>query len=72
MKKTTCTTLAVLLGCLLAFSARAQQPQWEALNKQLLELYQAGKYQDGMRVAEEALEVAKKTFGPTHFNVASS
>ena len=52
--------------------AQAQQAHWEALNKQLSDLYNTGHYQQALPVAQEALKVAESTFGTSHFNVASS
>ena len=66
--------LLVLIPTLALFvpTARAQETQWEALNKQLAELYKNGRYQQALPVAQESLKVAESTFGPNHFNVASS
>ena len=50
----------------------AQETSWEELNAQVVTLYQQGRYVEAIEVAEEALEVTKKTFGPDHPQVATS
>ena len=45
---------------------------WDALNKEVLELYRTGKYDRAVVVAKKALEVAEKSLGPNHPDVATS
>ena len=66
-------TLAVVL-CLTAAEAYAQGAgiEWERLNRVVVELYRAGKYDDAVAVAKKALEIAEENVGPGHPNVAMS
>ena len=43
-----------------------------ALNQQVVELYQAGKYAEAISVAQQALALAKKLHGPDHPRVGDS
>ena len=43
-----------------------------ALNEQLIELYQAGRYQDAIPLAEEALAIRREQLGERHPDVADS
>ena len=43
----------------------------DELDSKVSKLYQQGKYSDAIKVAKEALEVAKRTFGPDHPDVAT-
>ena len=65
--------LAVVL-CLTGGPAYAQGAgrEWETLNQEVIKLYQAGKYDQAVVVAKKALEVAEKSVGPEHPNVAKS
>lgn len=49
-----------------------QEKLWEDLTDKAITLYQQRKHAQAIKVAREALEVAKKTFGPEHPNVAES
>lgn len=49
-----------------------QETLWKELYGKSATLYQQGRYSEAARVAEEALTVAKKIFGPNHPNVATS
>lgn len=46
--------------------------QWEQLNSQVETLYQQEQYAEATEVAEEALNIARKTFDPDHLNVGQS
>ena len=46
--------------------------QAEALNGQVIELYQAGRYAEATPLAEEALRLLQAALGPTHPDVAES
>jgi tetratricopeptide (TPR) repeat protein len=43
-----------------------------ALNKRLVELYQAGKFSEAMPLAQRALAIWEKALGPDHPDVATS
>ena len=62
--------LAVSLG--LTATALGQEAKWNELNQQVIKLYQEGRYSEATGIAEKALEVATKTFGPDDLHVASS
>jgi tetratricopeptide (TPR) repeat protein len=72
--KITMPRVAVVLGlCLVVASAvLAQQEKWDELNLQSTKLRQEGKYAEAARIAEHALDVAEKTFGPDNWHVAFS
>jgi CHAT domain-containing protein/Flp pilus assembly protein TadD len=60
---------------LLAFSAAGAayaQDDWEALNREVESLYRSGQYGRAAEVAERALSLAEKTYGPNHPAVAIS
>jgi len=60
---------------LLAAPARAAgDPLEEArvLNQQVVKLYQAGRYQDALPLAQRALEIREKALGPEHPDTAGS
>ncbi len=48
------------------------EAQWEALNGQVVQAYQEGKYQDGIALAEQALALAREAFGPEHPDTLTS
>lgn len=50
----------------------SQRSDWEELNKKVKQLYRQGKYQQGLRLARDALRLAEGTNGPNHPNVATS
>lgn len=50
----------------------AQEELWDKLNDEVVVLYQQRKFSEAVKVAEEALKVAEKTFGLEHPNVATS
>jgi tetratricopeptide (TPR) repeat protein len=56
----------------LAVSTYAQEALWNDQNNKVAILYQQGRYSEAAKVAEEALIVAEKTFGPNHPRVATS
>ena len=65
---------AYLLLSLATSSAFAQGAgrEWEILIQEVVELYNAGKYDSAVVVARKALEVAEKIVGPDHTDVATS
>lgn len=66
------TVFTVLLVVLFVSLAHAQESLWKELNGQVTSLYQQGRYAEGVKVAERALQVAQKTFGFDDPNVATS
>lgn len=67
--------LALWLGVLLAAaSVVAADPLEEAraLNQKATELYKAGRYQEAVPLAQQALEIREKAFGPEHPDTAIS
>src|SRR5712691_4105686 len=50
----------------------AQRDEAEALHKQVIELYRAGKYADAIPLAQRVLAIREKSLGPDHPNVAQS
>ena len=46
--------------------------EWDILNQEVMELYQQGKYDRAVVVAQKALEVANENVGPDHPDVATS
>ncbi len=63
-------SLVVLLGS--GACAHGQGVEWEALNKEVLSLYQKGQYDRAVVVATKALDVAEKAVGSNHPSVAQS
>ena len=63
--------LMIFLSIFLTCTCAKEDP-WKRLNEQAASLYQQGHYAEGAKVAEEALGVAERTFGPDHPNVATS
>ena len=55
-----------------ALFIHAQEALWKEPYSKVLPLYQQGRYEEASKVAEEALHVAEKTFGPNHPHVAVS
>ena len=70
--KTPVTVFLLLLLFGAAASAHAQGIEWEALNKEVMSLYQKGQYDRAVVVARKALDVAEKAVGPNHPAVATS
>ena len=62
--------LGFLIGeCVRSF-ARNDDP--DLLNQQVLQLYQAGKYQEAILIARQLLEICEKVSGPEHPDTATS
>ncbi len=54
-------------------AAKVEDPsEAESLNRQVVDLYQAGKYQEAILIARQLLEVLERTNGPEHPDTASS
>jgi len=52
--------------------AISQGIEWETLNQEVMDLYRAGRYDRAVVVVKKALEVAERSVGPDHPNVATS
>jgi tetratricopeptide (TPR) repeat protein len=65
--------MALLLG-LWSLPVQAQEPppQLHALNQQVTQLYEAGKYAEAIPIAQRALELAERQFGPDHPEVGTA
>src|ERR1039457_3403246 len=63
------TMLALVL---MAFPAHAQIATLKKLTAQANDLYRQAKYVDAVRVGQDALKIAEKTFGPSHREVATA
>lgn len=48
------------------------EAEWREFNMKIVVLFQQGKQAEATQLAEEALEIAKKSFGPEHVNVAKT
>jgi tetratricopeptide (TPR) repeat protein len=55
----------------LSSASWAQSDELDALNSHVAELYRAGRYSDAMLVAQHALAIAEKFYGPQHPGVAT-
>ena len=64
--------LLVLVLPLLHGSATAAAEEWERLTAESMRLYEAGRYEEAIRVSREALEAAAETLGPRHQVVGKS
>jgi hypothetical protein len=58
-------TLMVVMACLWLTPASAESPgdAWNRLYGSTVEAYHAGRYGEGVRFAEEALDLARSAFG---------
>ena len=79
MKHSTIACLVVAIACALpacalpsAAYAQGAGIEWDILNQEVMELYQAGKYDRAVVVAQKALEVAEQNVGKDHPHVATS
>jgi CHAT domain-containing protein/tetratricopeptide (TPR) repeat protein len=66
------TGVAILLFLALGLPLRAQEGRWRELVKRANELRGEGKYGEAIPAAEEAVQVAEKTFGGGHPALAMS
>jgi tetratricopeptide (TPR) repeat protein len=53
-------------------SAHAHMPLWKELYNKSIWYFHKGEYSQATKVSEKALQVAEKTFGANHLNVAST
>ncbi len=65
-------TLVLLSAMPLLTHAQGAGIEWDILNQETMELYQAGKYDRAVVVARKALQVAEQNVGPHHPAVATS
>jgi tetratricopeptide (TPR) repeat protein len=65
-------SLAFLGASLSLVHAQGAGVEWRILNQEATELYNAGKYDRAVLVAQKALEVAEQNVGPDHPDVAMS
>ena len=63
---------AAALASWLVFPPSARSGEADDLTKTVLEQYAAGKYQSAIPLAQRALELKEKTWGPDHPNVATA
>src|ERR1700682_5310312 len=72
--KRSCLIFAATLALSFAsvFPSVAQSDESEVLHKQVIELYQAGKYADAIPLSERLLAIREKSLGRDHPNVALS
>jgi hypothetical protein len=60
------------LGALLSADEEADSAKISFLNKEVAELYQAGKFNEAIPIAQEALELSEKALGPDHPDTATA
>ncbi len=72
VRRTVKIALILVLGVSHALAACTQETEWNKLNAKTETLYQQGRYSEAAKIAQEALEVAEKTFGADHPNLATS
>ncbi len=75
MKITKVLSAVLLLACLGSFATCTRKgagAEWQALNKECLDLYQKGNYERAVEVGKQALQIAEKNVGPDHPDVATS
>ena len=65
-------TITFLSITTLEVKSQTAQEKWNELNGAVVEAYQAGDYAEGVRLAEEALELARASLGPTHPSTLTS
>ncbi len=63
---------SIFMILLMASCVHAQETSWKQLNSRVITLYQQGRYAEAIEVAEEALKVARESFGPDHPDVATT
>ena len=57
---------ALLSGVSSVAHAQGAGFEWDALNREVMELYRAGAYDRAVAVAQKALRVAERNVGPNH------
>ena len=66
MKPLAGISLMIALIVSVPASCFAQETVWMELSDRVVRLHQQGQYSEAIELAEEALEVAERTFGPEH------
>ena len=64
--------LALGLWILACPASQSGNDEFKLLNQQVQTLYQQGKYQEAIPLAEKAVELAKRVYGPEQPNTATS
>jgi hypothetical protein len=72
MKRLITVSVLLILISGACMPAYAQESAWDTLNAQAKSLYGEGHYDRAAVVAEKALQLAQKTKGPNHPDVATS
>ncbi len=65
-------TLFFILFCLTFPLACTENKAYDKLNDKIIVLFQQGKYSEAEKLAQDALKMAKGTYGDDHLKVASS
>ena len=63
---------SLLFSALSLAHAQGAGVEWDALNREVMELYRAGEYDRAVAVAQKALHTAERNVGPDHPDVATS
>lgn len=71
MKRHWTTLLGIVLLSLVS-PAFSQDAEWDALNKQVMEHYRAGRYDQAVEIAKRSLELAEANGDPNSESVATS
>jgi len=64
--------VSVLLWLVAPIASHAQSGDLDVLNRQVEQFYRQGKYAEATEIAQRALELAEKTFGSDHPDVAKT
>src|SRR5271167_4555908 len=72
LAKSTFVLLALALWILACASAWAEDDDPDALNQQVNQLIEQGKYQEAIPIAKRGVEVAKRAPGPEHPETADA
>src|SRR5260370_26983327 len=63
---------ALGLWILACRASQSDDEEFKSLNQQVQTLFEQGKYQEAMPLAEKAVELAKRVYGPEHPGTAES
>ena len=64
--------LALGLWILACAASQSDDDEFNLLNQQVQTLFKQGKYQEAIPLAEKAVEIAKRVYGPEHPDTATS
>src|SRR5208282_139567 len=64
--------LALALWILACPASQSDDAEFNLLNQQVHKLFEQGKYQEAIPLAEKAVELAKRVYGPEQPNTATS